>query len=190
MAPADFVVGMIARFTELKGHDDLLAVAPALVKRCPHIKFLLVGDGSLRIQLETTVRELGLEGHFRFPGLVPPGEVSRYVGAMDALVHLSRREGLARALPQALAAARPVIAYDCDGAAEICLPNETGFLIPLGNWDELSERLLQLASEPALRERLGRRGQALVKDLFPVERMVDELEALYLRLASELGVAV
>ncbi len=189
MAPADFVVGMIARLAELKGHEDMLAVAPALVKRSPQMKFLLVGDGPLRGRLEARVRELGLPSHVCFTGLVPPGEIPRYVGAMDALVHLSRREGLARALPQALAAARPVIAYDCDGAAEICLPNATGFLIPPGDLHELSERLLQLAAEPALRERLGRRGQALVRDLFPVERMVEALEALYLKLAKERDLA-
>ena len=55
---------------------------------------------------------------------------------MDALVHLSLREGLPRALPQALAAGKPVVAYDCDGAQEVCLDNETGFLVPPGDLDQ------------------------------------------------------
>ena len=58
--------------------------------------------------------------HFIFAGLVPPTEVPKFVGIMEVLVHLSLREGLPRALPQALAAAKPVIAYDCDGAREVC----------------------------------------------------------------------
>ncbi len=183
LAPGDFVVGKIARLFELKGHADLFAAAPALVKRCPRIKFLLVGDGPLRRHFEEQTRILGVEKYFIFAGLIPPGEVARYVGIMDALVHLSAREGLPRALPQALAAARPVVAYDCDGAREICFNHETGFLILPGDTDELVERLVQLADDPALRERLGRHGQELVQEWFPVEGMVDQLHELYQRLS-------
>ncbi len=56
-----------------------------------------------------------------FTGLVPPSAVPSLVGIMDLLVHLSLREGLPRALPQALAAGRPVAAYDADGAKEVCV---------------------------------------------------------------------
>src|SRR5205823_4037883 len=167
----DFVVGKIARLSRLKGHDDLFAVAPQLVKRCPQMKFLLVGDGEWRGRFEQRARALGLNQHFVFAGLVSPNEVPRYAGIMDGLVHLSRREGLPRALPQALAAARPVVAYDCDGAREVCLENETGFLVKTGDRSTLVQRLVQLASDPARRERLGSEGQRLVKAWFPVERM-------------------
>jgi glycosyltransferase involved in cell wall biosynthesis len=184
IGPGDFVVGKIARLARLKGHDDLFAVAPQLVKRCPQMKFLLVGDGEWRDRFERRARALGLSRHFVFAGLVPPNEVPSYAGIMDGLVHLSRREGLPRALPQALAAARPVVAYDCDGAREVCLANETGFLLASGDRFGLTERLVQLARDPALCERLGRRGQELVKQWFPVERMVDQLHALYLKLCA------
>jgi glycosyltransferase involved in cell wall biosynthesis len=93
---------------------------------------------------------------------------------------------LPRALPQALAAARPVVAYDCDGAGEVCLENETGFLVRPGDLSGLRDRLLRLATEPALRQRLGRRGQQFVRERFDVQRMVDDLQQLYLRLAGEL----
>jgi glycosyltransferase involved in cell wall biosynthesis len=125
-----------------------------------------------------------LQKHFVFTGLVPPTSIPPLVGVMDALVHLSLREGIARALPQALAAARPVVAYQCDGAGEVCLENETGFLVPPGNRTRLTQRLLELSAGPGLRERLGRRGQELVRDWFPVERMVNDLQALYQRLAA------
>jgi glycosyltransferase involved in cell wall biosynthesis len=183
IAPGDFVVGKIARLVKLKGHDDLFAAAPALVRRCPQIKFLLVGNGIWRARFEKMAATLGLTKHFIFTGLVPPDGVPRFMGIIDALVHLSRREGLPRALPQALAAARPVVAYDIDGAREICLDNETGFLVPPGDLTTLTERIVQLARDTGLRERLGRCGQRLVRQRFPVERMVDELEALYQKLA-------
>ena len=159
----------------------------ALVQRCPKIRFLLVGGGALRRSFEARAGEAGLRDRVVFTGLVPPEQIPQLAGVMDALVHLSTREGLARALPQALAAARPVIAYDTDGAGEVCLPGETGFLVPPGNLDALADRIAQLANDPALREKLGRRGQQLVQGWFPVARMIDALHELYLRLARERG---
>jgi glycosyltransferase involved in cell wall biosynthesis len=182
LAPTDIVVGKIARLFRLKGHDDLFAAAPAIIRACPRIKFLLVGDGEWRSRFEARARELGLKQHFVFTGLVAPEEVPRLVGIMDFLVHLSLREGLPRAVAQALAAARPVVAYDCDGANEVCLENETGFLVRPGDRAGLTNRITQLATDSALRERLGRHGQTLVQELFSAEKMVDDQYQLYLKL--------
>jgi glycosyltransferase involved in cell wall biosynthesis len=189
LSPDDFVVGKIARLFKLKGHEDLFAIAPALVRACPQMKFLLVGDGEWHQRFEGEARKAGLERHFVFAGLVPPAKVAPLVGIMDVLVHLSSREGLARALPQALAAARPIVAYDSDGAHEVCLDNETGFLVQPGDRSGLVERLKLLARDPELRSRLGRRGQDLVRSHFGVQAMVDRLYQLYLRLAVEAGIA-
>jgi glycosyltransferase involved in cell wall biosynthesis len=181
----DIVIGVMARLFKLKGHDDLLDVAPAVLQRAPHVKFLLIGDGAWRGRLERRVQSMGLQNNFIFTGLVPPTEIPRYVGLMDCLVHLSRREGLPRALPQALAAARPVVTYDCDGAAEVCLTGRTGFLVAPGDRATLTDRLVQLALEPALRERLGAAGRDFVRPLFSVEAMLEKLAALYHHLAAQ-----
>lgn len=184
IGPRDLVIGKIARLFRLKGHDDLLAAAPAILKRHPQTKFLLLGDGTLRQELEGKARAQGVAGHFIFVGMVPPRELPAFLGIMDVLVHLSRREGLARALPQALAAGRPIIAADCDGAKEVCLPGKTGFLIAPGDAVALTERVLELASDAPLRERLGRDGQEFVRRHFAVETMVNSIESLYQRLTQ------
>jgi glycosyltransferase involved in cell wall biosynthesis len=184
IAPDDFVIGKIARLFKLKGHDDLFAIAPEMVGQNPKIKFLLIGDGPWRGRFESLARHHGVEKHFIFAGLVPPGDVAKYAGVMDALVHLSFREGLPRALPQALAAGKPVVAYDCDGAREVCRDNETGFLIQRGDTAALKNRLLQLAGDPLLRQRLGRRGRELVRDNFAVEKMVADIYNLYVKLSQ------
>jgi glycosyltransferase involved in cell wall biosynthesis len=184
-----FVIGKIARLAPLKGHEDLFAAAQALLPRVPDARLLIVGDGSCRAELETKARASELAGKVIFTGLVPPAEVARYLGIMDCLVHLSAREALSRALPQALAAGKPVIAYDFDGADEVCLHQETGFLLRTGDIPGVSARLMQLAEDPGLRSRLGKRGQDLVKETFRVERMIEDLHQLYLRLAAEKSVA-
>ena len=184
LQPTDLVVGKIARLFKLKGHDDLFAVAPKLIAECPQIKFLLVGDGEWRHRFEQQARSAGLERHFVFTGLVAPSEVPSLAGIMDIVVHLSLREGLPRALPQSLAAGRPVVAYDCDGAREVCFDNQTGFLVRPGHLNGLVERLLLLARDPKMRQDFGRRGRDFVREHFSVERMVDGLYNLYQKLLS------
>ena len=187
LAPDAFVIGKIARLAPLKGHEDLFTAFQKLLPQFARARLLLVGDGRLRTQLEDHARTLGLADKVVFTGLVPPGAVPRYVGIMDCLAHLSAREALSRALPQALAAGKPVVAYDFDGADEVCLEGETGFLVHTGDTATVAQRLLQLANDAPLRERLGRRGRQFVRENFAVEQMVDNLYHLYLKLAAERG---
>ena len=184
IASDDFVIGKIARLFKLKGHDDLFAVAPELVRQNPKIKFLLIGDGEWRGRFESLAQTQGLQKHFIFTGLVPPDDVPKYTGIMDALVHLSLREGLPRAVPQALAAAKPVVAYDCDGAREACLEGHTGFLVRPGDFATLMNRLLQLGGDPALCRRFGQAGQDFARENFSVEKMVRDIYNLYMKLAD------
>ena len=179
-----FVIGKIARLFKLKGHADLLAAFRKILPQIPHARLLLVGDGALRSEIEAQARAPELAGKVVFTGLVPPGEVPSYVGIMDCLAHLSSREALSRALPQALAAGKPVVAYDFDGADEVCLEGETGFLVRTGDTATVAQRLLQLANDAPLRERLGHRGQQFVRENFAVEQMVDTIYNLYLKLAA------
>jgi glycosyltransferase involved in cell wall biosynthesis len=177
-----FVIGKLARLFPLKGHEDLLNVLQKILPHCPQAHLLLVGDGVLRPQLETRARELGLAEKVTFTGLVPPQDVPRHVGIMDCLAHLSTREALSRALPQALAAGKPVVAYDFDGANEVCLDNQTGFIVRLGHENAAAERLLLLAQNPQLRAEFGQRGQKLVVENFAVEKMITRLHQIYLKL--------
>lgn len=184
-AQGDFVIGKIGRLFRLKGHADLISVFAKILPRVPQARLLLVGDGSLRGELETQARKEGVADRVHFTGLVPPGEVASYVGIMDCLAHLSYREALSRALPQALAAGKPVVAYDFDGADEVCLENQTGFIVRTGDLDGAARRLIQLALDAPLRDRLGRAGRAFVAANFSVEKMVNDQYTVYQRLAAQ-----
>ena len=152
-----------------------------------HMNVLTDEEKEVAYAFATRVAALGLGDRVIFAGLVPPPEIPRYVGIMDALVHLSYREGLPRALPQALAAGRPVVAYDTDGSREVCIDRKTGFLLPAGDAARLPEIVDTLATSPDLRERLGAAGRDLVRQQFTVERMVDDLYTLYRRLGAARG---
>lgn len=181
----DRVIGKIARLFELKGHDFLLAAAPAIAAAEPQTKFLLIGDGNLRERLEREVRRLGLHERFIFAGLIPPADIPRYIALMDVLVHLSLREGLPRALVQALAAGKPVVAFDVDGAREVVRHEETGLLIPSRDVAKLQAATIRLLRDRALAARLGATGQRRVQTEFSRENMVNAIYNLYLRLLAE-----
>jgi glycosyltransferase involved in cell wall biosynthesis len=103
---------------------------------------------------------------------------------MDVLVHASLREGLARTLPQALIAGKPVVSYDVDGAREVVLPNQTGYLLPPKSVLEMADALVELAADPALRDRLGAEGRRRFTDVFRHERMSAHVRALYEKLLA------
>lgn len=178
------VIGKIARLFHLKGHGDLIAAAGPLVARYPHVRFLLVGDGLLRGQLEQRIADAGLAEHFHFTGLVPPERIPFYLGAMDVVVHCSLREGLARVLPQALIAGKPVVSYDIDGAREVVVPEQTGFLVRPQAIAELTDALESLVADPALRARLGAEGRRRCTDVFRHETMTRQLRAIYERVLA------
>jgi glycosyltransferase involved in cell wall biosynthesis len=102
---------------------------------------------------------------------------------MDILVHASLREGLARALPQALLAGKPVVSYDVDGAREVVISGQTGFLVP-PQWQALVQPLAQLAADADLRHQLGQTGRLMFADQFRHETMTRRIRELYERLLT------
>lgn len=178
------VVGKIARFFRLKGHEYLFEAAPRIVAAVPDVRFLLVGDGIYRERFERWAERLGLQDRFEFAGLVRPEEIPAYVARMDVLVHLSLREGLPRTLPQALACAKPVVAFDVDGAGEVCIDGLTGFLVPAGDVDAMADAVIRLLQDRTLATRLGAQGRELVREQYSVELMVRKVDELYRRLCA------
>lgn len=183
--PEHLVIGKIARLFALKGHEFLIRAAPAIVAAWPNARFLLVGDGVLHREIESRVARAGLADHFQFLGLVPSERIPRLIAAMDIVVHVSLREGLARALVQALLAGRPVVSYDIDGAREVVRDGETGFLVQPKSIDGLVRAVSRLAADSGLRARMGASGRQKLADRFRQERMVDQLHCLYERVLNE-----
>ena len=110
---------------------------------------------------------------------MPPARIPELLNAVDAVVHPSYREGLARVLPQALIAGRPVISYDIDGAREVVLPGQTGCLVPFRDRSALKLAMLTLANDEALRRQLGAEGRRRFTEAFRHQTMTDRIRSLY-----------
>jgi glycosyltransferase involved in cell wall biosynthesis len=180
--PHHVVIGTIARLFPLKGHDYLLQAAPILVRQDQRVRFLWVGDGILRRALEQQVRDLGLERHVVFAGLVPTRDVPRYLHAMDVVVHCSLREGLARVLAQAKLARKPVVAFRLDGAWEVIEDGVSGYLVEPGQTNQLVTRLLDLVQDAELRRAMGQAGVEPLVERFDHRHITRQIRDFYLRL--------
>ena len=172
-------VGTIARLFDLKGHDDLLDLAPDLCRRFPNLRFLWVGDGSLRSRFEARIVELGLADRFILTGLVPPERVPELTAAIDVLAHPSRREGLARALPQGALCGCPTVTYDVDGNREGLLHGVTGYALPPFDVRRFGDALAGLLEDESLRHTMGTAGRSFAAERFGTTAMIDGLEQAY-----------
>jgi glycosyltransferase involved in cell wall biosynthesis len=175
------LVTQISRLAELKGHELLLAAAARIAE--PKVCFCLVGDGHWRGRIEAQIAAAGLADRFRLTGLVHGDRIPALLHASDVLIHCSLREGLARTLPQAMLAGKPVVSFDVDGAREV-VDGHTGLLVPPGDAPGLTLAVEALAESPELRRKLGAAGRARCREMFDHNRMVDRIEAVYKRLVE------
>ncbi|MSP59302.1 MAG: glycosyltransferase family 1 protein [Myxococcales bacterium] len=185
LAPEHLVVGKVARLFPQKGHDHFLAAARLIAAREPRARFLLVGDGILRADLEAQTRQWGIRDRFVFAGLVAPPDVPAHIQAMDVAVHTSIREGLARVIPQASAVGKPVVAFALDGTPEAISHGVSGFLTTPYDAPEVADRVLEILDDAPRKRAMGEAGRAFAGANFPVEVMVRRVNEVYHQLAAQ-----
>lgn len=183
-SPEQIVIGIIARLFELKGHDDIIQIASEVVKRYPNIRFVFIGDGVLKDQFNLKIQNLNLQNHFVLMGLMSPEKIAEIYSMFDIVVHPSLREGLARVIPEAMAAKLPVISYDVGGAKEVIHHGKNGFLLKPRDLDGLLKSIETLAENPEMRQKMGQNGYHRVYPEFLKQNMVDQINKLYLELNS------
>ena len=177
-----FVVGWFGRMTAVKQTDDLLTALVALRERGVDALLLMVGDGDDRQRLEERAHELGVARACLFLGYQQ--DVAPWFAVSDAVVLTSASEGTPATIIEALAAGRPVVATDVGGVSDVVDEGETGFLVPAGDTDALAAQLALLASDPECRETMGRLGRERALHRYAVERLVDDVDALYRELLA------
>ena len=174
----------VARLFPLKGYEFVLPAAERVIAKYPDTHFLIVGDGPMHDELESRIAAANLTSHFHFAGLVPPDTVADHLAQGELLWHLSLREGLPRAVVQALATGIPAVGFALDGTPEVVLSGETGFAVTPERVDEVVAATEKLWNDPELRRKMGERGRELVLERFDWRRMADTLLAEYRRLVE------
>jgi len=185
VAADEFVVGWVGRMTAIKRVDDVLLAFRALRERGVDARLCLVGDGPDREDVEQRAHDLGIARHTLFVGY--QRDVAAYYSFFDAFVLPSANEGTPVSAIESLAAGRPVVATGVGGTPDVVEDGANGMLVAVGDVDAIAAALELLAHDPELRRELGEHGRERVISRYRVERLVDDVDALYRELLSLRG---
>ena len=171
------VVGNVGALVAQKGQHTLVDAAALVVRDVPDARFVILGEGELRSALEDQIRQKHLERHVFLAGF--RADVLELMKDFDVFALSSIQEGMCTSLVDAMAAAKPAVATSVGGVPEVVADGETGFLVAPRDHHALADRIVQLLKDEALRRRMGEAGLARARQLFTVERMVEETAAVY-----------
>ena len=182
VAADEFLIGCVANYRPVKCLDLLIDAFATLDEANSRLRLVLVGEGSIRSELQQRIHELGLDDRVRlFGSVLDPRPL---YGAFDLVVQSSRSEGLPNAILEAAAAGLPVVATAAGGTEEIVVDGRTGLLVPAGSTAALASALARVIADPELRMRLGAAAREHVATTFGMERYVAEFAALYEEMAA------
>jgi glycosyltransferase involved in cell wall biosynthesis len=177
------VLGTVARFDYPKGHKFLINAAPGIVREFPNVRFVFVGDGPLRNDVERQINQLGLNDYFVLLGF--RRDVKQILGLFDLFILPSLSEGLPNAVLEAMACSNPVVATAVNGVVEVVKDGETGYLVPPKNPYDIARAVIRILKSPATMKEMGTRGRERVAHHFSVEQQISKFEQLYLSLYEQ-----
>ncbi len=170
-----FVGSLVPR----KGLPYLVEAAKKVVKQQANTKFVIVGDGPLRKQLDESLNNARLMDNFMFLGNLKEDQLSAIYSAADVFVLPSIQEGQGIVLLEAQACGIPVVAFGEGGVYEAVRDKETGFLVDLGNSGGLADELLKLLGDDALRKKMGAAGRRFVTENFTWDLCAQRMLGVY-----------
>ncbi len=172
-------VALVSRLEPVKRVAAFLEVCSLLQRRGLDVTAVIAGDGPLRPALEEEIAASGLRERVRLLGWAP--HAPSLLAACDVAVLTSEKEGIPRALIEAMALGKPIVATDVPGTQELVVDGETGFLTPLGNVAAMADKIADLATDTDLRHRLGQAGQDRVQEHFNDLKIAEFLHDFYVR---------
>ena len=178
VAHTDFVMGIVARIEDYKGHTDILEAMARLLPEEPRLKLLVAGTGSYEEQVKRRTAELGLTNRVVFLGF--QSDVAPVLSVLDVQVNASwGTEASSMAMLEGFSMGVPVIASDYGGNPYQVSDGVSGLLYKTRDVEALAERIKTLADDPALRERLGLGARREYENRFTGEIFAGRIEEIY-----------
>lgn len=181
--PTEWVIGTIGSLKEQKGHIYLLQAAVQVLQEVPNTKFILVGNGRKKTELEAFAKANGIDRNIVFVG--ETREVAGLLQVMDIFVFPSLWEGFGVALLEAMGMGKPVVGSNVSSIPEIIGDEGAGVLVPARDPSSLAQAILRLLRDGAERERIRTQAYLRAKSVFSTEAMIPKLENLYLTLLGQ-----
>lgn len=178
LSKEDIIIGTVSRLVPVKGHIYLLKSAVKVVKDFPRAKFLIIGEGPLKEELQNKATELGIKNNVIFTGLRE--DIPRLLSVMNIFIQPSIiKEGLPLAIAEACACTLAVIASDIGGNSEVVRDKETGLLVPPADVDALSKSLIFLLQDYQKVKQMGQAGRRFCEERLSSETMMQKIHRLY-----------
>lgn len=174
------VVTKVARLSNQKAPQFYIAAAKKVLSQKQDVVFLLVGNGPLKEELETLVKD---EPSIRMMG--EREDIPEILKITDIFALSSIYEGLGRAMTEAMICSKPVVAPEVNGIPEVVIDGKTGFLVPPKNPDALAEKLLLLLNDENKKLEMGNNAYHQVVPAFSADKMVDDIDLLYVKLFKD-----
>ncbi len=177
----ELVIGMMARFSPGKGHEEFLAAADILNKKYPGLKFLVVGEASrgedaYMEKIKNKAVRLKLDNMI-FAGF--RSDTPEVLSAMDIFVFPSRAEAFGIALVEAMAMEKPSVCTNTDGILDIAVDGKTSYLFENKNSADLAAKIELLINSPETRKNLGEEARKRATEKFNIERLTDKVIEIY-----------
>ncbi len=169
-------IGIVGRLVPVKNHKMLFKVAERICLN-NNIKFIVIGDGEMREELERYIEELGISDVVEFRGWIR--DLCEIYKRLDIVALTSLNEGTPVSLIEAMAAGRPVVATRVGGVPDVVEDGKSGYLVESGDIEEFSDRLSELIADSEKRRCFGEYGRVSVRDRFSKERLIKDMEGLY-----------
>lgn len=182
--PGLWLIGTVGRMQPVKDQANLVLAFVRAIERDPaqsnRLRLVLVGDGPLLEDAHTVLRAAGMSALAWLPG--ERSDVPTILRGLDCFVLPSLAEGISNTILEAMASGLPVIATAVGGNTELVEPGRTGELVPPGDPEALTEKILGYSQNIEAARAAGRAGRKRVERQYSLADMVDRYEALYTRL--------
>ncbi len=166
----------LSNFRPVKRVLDTVQITRRVLERMP-VRLVLIGDGPERSLAEKTVRDLGIEKSVIFLG--KQEEVYVFLSLGDIFLMPSQTESFGLAALEAMACRLPCISSNAGGLPELNIHGETGFLAPVGDVEQMSSQVLQILSNPSLKEALSQQARKRALENFHADSIIPQYIQLY-----------
>lgn len=194
IADDEIAIGIVGRIVPVKNHSLFVAAAAkALQATGRKLRFIIIGDGDMRVPMEEEFRLAGIDyayfpeekRHAQAICISWQTEMDEVLAGLDIVALTSHNEGTPVSLIEAQAAGRPVVSTNVGGVADIVAEGQTGFIVPPGDASAFGEALLKLTEDNAARGRIASQGRAHVVNRFSYQRLVRDMDSYYKLLLSK-----
>ena len=177
LPPHEALVGIVGRLSLEKDHATFLAAAERVLQTIDKAVFLIVGDGSLRMWVDSEIQRRGMTGRVLVLG--ERKDATQIMQILDVLVLTSVSEGLPNVLLEGAASGVAAVTTAAGGAAEVVVDGETGYVVPCGDWRQVGDRIVALLKNPQLRKLFGDAAQRRMCACFEPNTIARMIEATY-----------